>query len=147
MADTKINGRQFRVGEVLATEAIRLQTRLLKIIGGGVDRLPTIMRGMGEKGRADAELRAESDAAAVAALTDIFAACDPNEVSELIGDIIRIGTIKRPSGSWEQMDLDGDFTQHKGDILPVVFFILKEVLGDFFSGTLASGNLKGMMAG
>ena len=145
MAEKKINGRTFQVGEVLATDAIRLQARLLKIIGGGVDRLPVIMAGMGERGKVDPEAKAKSDAAAVAALTDIFAKCDPDEITQLMSDIVGFATIKRPSGSWEQADMDGDFTQHKGDLLPLVGFVLREVLGDFFSGALASGNLKGMM--
>ena len=140
MAEKKIGSRTFQVGHVLATDAVRLQARLLRIIGGGVDRLPTIMRGVGKD--VTPELKEAANAASVAALTDIFAKCDPDEVTRLISDIVSLATIKQPSGSWGKVDLDQDFTEHKGDLFPVIVFVLKEVLGDFFSGLPAAGNLK-----
>lgn len=145
MAEKKIGGRTYQVGHVLATDAIRLQARLLKIIGGGVERLPAIVAGMG-KG-ATPEAKEKSNAAAIAALTDIFAKCDPDEVAQLISDIVAFAALKRPSGSYEAVDLDGDFTENKKDILPVCGFVLKEVLGDFFAGALASGDLKKVVEG
>lgn len=143
MAEKKINGRLFQVGEVLATDAIRLQARLLKLVGGGVDRLPQILAGMGKD--AEPAAREASNAALLAALTDIFSKCDPNEVTALVKLIVEMAAVKAPSGTWQQVDLDGDFTQSKGDILPVAAFVLREVLGDFFAGPLASGGLGKVM--
>lgn len=140
MAEKKIGGRTFQVGHVLATDAVRLQARLLKIIGGGVDRLPTIMKGVGKD--VAPELKEASNAAAVAALTDIFAKADPDAVTKLISDIVGFAQIKQSSGTWGKVDLDQDFTEHKGDLFPVITFVLKEVLGDFFSGLPANGDLK-----
>lgn len=140
MAEIEIGGQEYKVGHVLATESIVLQARLLQIIGGGLDRLPVILGSRVEG--ATAEMKAVGDAAAVAALGDIFAKCEPKTVAKLIQDIIALAAIHRPSGAWEKADLDGDFTERKGDIFPVVIFILREVLGDFFSGLLASGALK-----
>lgn len=140
MAEKKIGGRVFQVGHVLATDAVRLQARLLKLIGGGVERLPTILRGVGKD--ADPALKEASNAAAVAALTDIFGKSDPDEVTRLIADIVAFATVKQASGSWGQVDMDQDFTEHKADLFPVVIFVLKEVLGDFFSGLPDSGKLK-----
>jgi hypothetical protein len=142
MAEKKIGGRTFRVGNVLATEAIKLQLRLLKIVGGGVDRLPTILAGMGKKGEVDAEAKAASDAAAVAALGDIFSKCDPDVVTQIISDIVEMAQLNNPSGAWETVNIDQDFTQKKGDLFPVIIFVLQEVLGDFFSGSQVNGNLK-----
>ena len=142
MAEKKIGGRTFRVGHVLATDAIKLQVRLLKIVGGGVDRLPTILAGMGEKGKANPEAKAASDAAAVAALADIFSKADPDGVAKLLSDVVSMAQLNNPSGAWEAADIDQDFTQHKRDLFPLVVFVLQEVLGDFFSGALASGGLK-----
>ena len=88
MAEKKIGSRTFQVGHVLATDAVRLQARLLRIIGGGVDRLPTIMRGVGKD--IAPELKEAANAASVAALTDIFAKCDPDEVTRLISDIVSL---------------------------------------------------------
>lgn len=142
MAEKKIGGRTFRVGHVLATDAIKLQVRLLKIIGGGVDRLPVILAGMGEKGKADPEVKAASDAAAVAALADIFSKADPDGVTRLISDIVAMAQLNNPSGAWEEVNIDQDFTQRKRDLFPVAAFVLQEVLGDFFAGALGSGGLK-----
>lgn len=142
MAEKKFGGRTFRVNHVLATDAIKLQVRLLKIIGGGVDRLPVILAGMGEKGKADPAAKAASDAAAVAALADIFSKADPDGVAKLLSDIVSHSQINNPSGAWENADIDQDFTGHAKDLFPVVVWVLQEVLGDFFGGALASGSLK-----
>lgn len=143
MAETEIGGRTFKVGDVLATESITLQARLLQLIGGGLDRLPVILGSRVEG--ATPEMKAVGDGAAVAALGDIFSKCEPKTVTKLIQDIVAYATIHRPSGAWEKVDLDGDFTQHKSDIFPLVIFVLREVLGDFFSGLLASGALKKLL--
>lgn len=140
MAERKFGNRTFKVGIVLATDAIRLQARLLRVIGSGMDRLPAILASRRE-GASEAE-RTAGDAAAVAALSDVFAKIDADEMTALLGDIIGYAQIKQSSGSYGQADLDQDFTEHKGDIFPVALFVLKEVLGDFFSGALASGALQ-----
>ncbi len=142
MAEKKIGGRLFRVGHVLATDAIKLQVRLLKIIGGGVDRLPVILAGLGEKGKTDPDAKAASDAAAVAALADIFAKADPDGVARLLSDVVSMSQLSTPSGAWETADIDQDFTQNKRDLFPLVTFILQEVLGDFFAGALGNGGIK-----
>lgn len=145
MAEKKIGGRLFQVGNVLATDAIRLQARLLRILGGGVDRLPVILAGAGKDAKPEA--KEASNAAAVAALSDIFSKCDPDDVTALIGDIVGFASLKAPSGSWMKADLDGDFTDRKADIIPVCGFVLQEVLGDFFGGALAAGGLKKLVRG
>lgn len=138
MAEKKINGVTYQVGVVLATRAIELQLRLLKVIGGGVDRLPAILAGQ----RADASdtVKDTANAAAVAAFTDVFSKCDPVEVTGLISDLVSLAQIKRPSGVWEQVDLDGDFTTAKGSLIPLVVFVCKEVFGDFFVGLQGAGS-------
>lgn len=145
MAEKVIGGRTFKVGEVLATEAILLQARLLQIVGGGLDRLPVILGSRVKE--ATPEMKAAGDAAAVAALGDICAKAEPKTVVALIGDIVRLAQVQRPSKEWEQVDLDGEFTTAKGDLFPVLIFVLREVLGDFFSGLQASGALKKMARG
>lgn len=145
MAEKKIGGRVFQVGHVLATDAVRLQARLLRIIGGGVERLPAILAGAGSEATPEAKER--SNAAAIAALADIFGKCDPEEVVRLLGDIVAFAQIKQPSGSWGTVDLDTDFTSHKADLFPVAVFVLKEVLGDFFGGLAGAGSLSGLVRG
>lgn len=144
MAEKEIGANTYRVGVVLATDAIVLQARLLQIVGGGLDRLPIILGSRVEG--ATPEMKAMGDAAAVAALGDIFSKCEPKTVAKLVQDIVGYATIHRPSGAWEKVDLDGEFTENKGDIFPLCLWVLREVLGDFFSGLQASGALKKILA-
>lgn len=139
MAIKKISGREFQVGAVLATDALRLQFRLLRIIGGGVDRLPTILAGVGQA--EGSEVKEKSNAAAVAAIADMIAKADPEDAVKLMGDIAGMAQIKQPSGSWGTVDLDQDFTERKGDLFPLLAFVLREVLGDFFAGLQGAGAL------
>lgn len=138
MAEKRIGSRTFKVDMVLATEAIRLQARIFKLAGGAVDRLPTIIAGAGKD--ATPEAKAASDAAALGAFADILARCDPDEMARLIGDIVALARVQLPSGTWASANLDTDFIDTKGEIIPVVMFVLKEVFSDFFSGALGSIN-------
>jgi hypothetical protein len=137
MAERKINGREFQVGQVLATDAVLLQARLMKVIGAGVERLPVILKGAGDASEADKEA---SRAAAVAAFTDIFANSEPREMVSLISDVVGFATVKRKSGVFEKVDMDLDFTSDQGSLYPVAVFVLQEVLSDFFTGLRASGS-------
>ena len=140
MAEMKIGDREFKVGVVLATDALILQAKLMKVVGSGIERLPTILKGVAEGATADD--KAAMQTAAVAAFTDIFVEGDPKELTNLIGEVVSMATVKRPSGAYEQVDLDGDFTERKGDLFEVVVFVLREVLGDFFSGLRDNGKVK-----
>lgn len=132
MAEMKLGNVTYTVGVVLATESIRLKTRLLKMVGGGVERLPEILSGRGLD--ATPEQKAKSDAASVAALTDILSKIEEDTVVELMETIVGYATVKRPSGDVESLTLDADFTENKDHLYPVMIFVLKEVLSDFFSG-------------
>nr|QIG67149.1 hypothetical protein EVB34_044 [Rhizobium phage RHph_TM26] len=142
MAEKKIGTRTFRVREVLATEALIVQARLLQLIGGGVDRLPDILAGMGSD--KDEEAKAKSNAAMVGALADIFAKAEPRKVAQLAADLVQYAEVLQPSGSYGQCDLDQDFTSKadRKSLYPVLGFVLKEVLGDFFGDVLATGTLQ-----
>lgn len=139
MAEKKINNTTYSVGVVLATDALLLKARLLKIVGNGAKELPAILRGRGDK--ASKEAQEKSDAAATKALTDIFEAMQPDEYVKLISDIVGFAQVQRPSSQWEKCDLDGQFTQNKADLYPVVLFVLKEVFSDFFTGLAGIGDL------
>lgn len=147
MAEVKIprsGGRTFKVEPMLATEAIRLQARLLKVIGGAIDRLPVVFAGYGD--HASAEAKEKSNVAAIAAFGDIFCKGDPEEMTSLVKDIVEIAMVKRPSGAYEQVDLDGDFTGHLNEAFDLAVFVLREQFGPFFSGLLARGS-RAMTAG
>lgn len=145
MAEKKIKGATYKVEPMLALDAVKLQARLLKVLGGGIDRLPEVLAGAGSK--ATPEQKEKSNAAAVAAFTDIFVKGDPDEMANLIKDVVEVAMVKRPSGSYEQVDMDGDFTGNMGAMFQVVVFVLREVFGDFFTDVLANGNLEKITKG
>ena len=77
MAEQKINGTSYRVDKMLATEALRLQFRVIKVLGTAVDRLPEILKG-----------DSANLSAGVAVLADIFAKNDPDELVGLIKSVV-----------------------------------------------------------
>lgn len=139
MAEKKINGRTFRTEPLLATEALILQARLIKLVGPALGQLGAIFAGRGEQ--ASEEAKAQSNFAALGALASIFAQAQPQEVASLVKDLIEATQIKRASGAYDQADFDGDFTGHQSDIIPVVLFVLREQFGDFFTGLPGFGSL------
>jgi hypothetical protein len=137
MAEQKIGSKTYAVTPLLATQAIKLQVRLLKAIGPAVDKLPAILKGAGKD--ASPEDKLQSDAAAVAALMSIFQVADPDEFATLVQDVARLATVKRPSGTWDEVDIDAEFTGHLDEALPVLIFVLREQFGSFFSAALVRG--------
>lgn len=138
MAEKKINGRTFKVDKMLATEALVLQARVVKIAGPALEKLGVIMQGQGSD--KTPEQKAASDAAALTAIVQVFAQADPVQLVDLLRDIVAVAHIRRPSGNYDPCDIDGDFTENQGDIFPVVLFVLQEQFSSFFSGLLGSGN-------
>lgn len=138
MGERKINGMEIKVDRPLATEALKLQARLMRAAGSAADKLPSLlieMRGAGTE--------AEKEAIGVkliSALTSIFDDLSPDEYARLVGDVVAMAKLKRLSGAYEVMDLDGDFREDFSAIMPVVMFVLKEVFGDFFSAARGNGS-------
>jgi hypothetical protein len=137
MPEKKIAGFEIRVDRPLATEALKLQARLTRAAGGLAESLPGILASR----RADAtdQERAKADADAITAIAGIFDRLTPDQYAELVADILAMAKIKRPSGQYDQADLDGDFSDNLASIIPVAVFVLKTVFGDFFTGALANG--------
>lgn len=140
MADKKIGDRYFRAGEALATDAIKLQIRLMKLIGPALEVIPALFAARGPGASEDD--RKAADVSAIKALASIFASADPDGVAALIEDILAMGKISYDGkGAWDDIILDQEFSGHNmKDLIPAVLFILQETLGDFFSGALASGS-------
>ena len=158
MAEKKIAGMVIKVDRPLATEALKMKARLMKAAGGNIQHLLEVGLKSGaalvsvkEAEKPDSKATEEQKAAAKAALaaygaellgavSEIFETLSPQEYVDLVGDILAMGQMQRPSSAYEPLDLDGDFSMNLGAVYPVCFFILKEVFGDFFSGALASGS-------
>ena len=139
MAEKKIGNRTFKTEPVLATQALLLQARVFRILGPGLARFGDIMR-------ARTEGNEGTGAAIVAAFAEVFTKADPAEVVNMLSDVIGMAQIKRPSGIYENCDMDGDFTGHQKDVYPVALFVLKEQLGDFFTGLPEVGSLAKLKA-
>lgn len=138
MAEKKFGGRVFKVTPLLATDAVVLQARLMKAAGPAIERVGEVLGGMSKD--ATEETKARANAAAIAAFADIFGRNDPHELAALLKALVETAQIQRPSG-YDKVDFDGDFTDAKGDILPVAVWVAKEQFGDFFSGLRGIGNL------
>lgn len=139
MAERKIGSRWFKAGDALATDSIRLQVRLVKLIGPAADDLRVIFASLSEA--ATPEQIAAADAAGIKALVQMFADIDPEDVISLIEDILKLGMISYTGkGDFDPIEFDQEFSGANGkDLFPVLFFILMETIGDFFSGLLANG--------
>jgi len=140
MAEKKINGRTFRVEPMLATDALVLQARLFKALGPAVAHFGDLMKGLG-KDKTEAD-EAKSNAAALASLASIFSQGEPEQIAKLIKDIAEVAQIRRESGDYDHVDLDGDMTGKAKDLFPLLLFVLKEQFTDFFQGLPGFGNLK-----
>lgn len=136
MAEKKIGARTFKVEPLLATEAIRLQMRLVKAIGPAISRLPEIFAGIGK----DQAAKEKANGAAIAAMSEIVGGMEPDVATDLVRDIVQVAMVKRPSGAYEQVDMDGDFTGRLGDIIPVATFVLQEQFAEVFSGARGTGS-------
>lgn len=142
MAEKKINDRTFKVEPMLAMDALVLQARLFKALGPAMGSFSEVMKGRAKPGETvDPAAEAASNSAALVALANIFAHGEPRQIAELIRDIVQIAQLKRPSGDYEQVDLDGDFTGKQKDMFPVILFVLREQFADFFSGLPGLGKL------
>ena len=139
MAEKTIGGTTYKVDAMLATRAIVLQARLMRLLGGAIERLPQILSATSPN--ASDEVRSAANAAAISALTDIFTQSDPEEVAALVKDVVEIAMRLAPSGSYIKVDFDGDFTGKLGDVIPLCVFVLREQFGDFFSAAKDSGRL------
>jgi hypothetical protein len=136
VAEKKIGSRTFKVEPLLATEAIRLQMRLAKAIGPAISRLPEIFAGMGK----DQAAKEKANATAIAAVSEIIGGMKADDAADLVRDIVQVAMVKRPSGAYDQVDMDGDFTGQLGDIIPVATFVLQEQFGEVFSGARGNGS-------
>lgn len=137
MAEKKINGSTYLVDRILARDSLVLKARIMQILGGGIGRLPEIMQGAGKNKTPESE--AKSNAAAIAAFTDVFVNGDPEKMASLVQDLAERAKIQTTTGSWEPVDMDRDFTGDDKGLFELVVFVLKEVFGDFLADALASG--------
>ncbi len=135
MAERKLNGRTFKVEPLLAVQALSLWTRIVKVLGPAWGAIREKMEA--SKKQTDTDM----SVMVIQAVVDVATSNPSGEVTTLIKDIVETAMIKRPSGSYEVCDLDGDFTGHLPDIPAVAMFVLQENFADFFTGKNLSSSL------
>ena len=140
MSEKKIGEMTFRVEPILATESLVLKARLMQLLGGGISRLPAIVRGYGDE--ASAEEKSESDKAAVAAFTDVFVNSEPEKMAQLVKDVVEIAQIQLASEGYTKVDIDREFTGKDKEMMECAVFVLSELFGDFLGGGPGNGSLK-----
>lgn len=140
MAEKKINNRVFSVTPMLATQSMILKARLMKVAAPVLASLGVVLGGAAEGG----EAKEAAEGQALAALASLFEKAEPVALATLVKDVIETASIQRPSGMYDKIDFDGDFTGHDGDVIPVMLFVLQEQFSDFMSGLRALGSLKNL---
>lgn len=135
MSEKKINGRAFKCEPLLATKALVLQGRLARALGPVAAKLPGILAAR----NGNDEQKSAADTETIAALVGIFDSLTPDEYSNLVKDIVEIAKVERPSGQYDQIDIDADFHGDMKSIFPVMFFVLQTQFQDFFGDALVNG--------
>ena len=129
----EINGRYYEVKPLLATETVMLQTRLLKIVGPGMEELKELL-----SGSTDEMMKAQ---VALAGMGKIFADCDPRAVTTFIKDVVESCKIKRESGQTGDVIMDVDFSGKTNELFKLLFFALKDMFGEFFTELQVAGQV------
>lgn len=137
MAEKKIGGKTYRVAPVLAFESIKLKAKLMKVLGGGISKLPKILANSG-KDKTEEHSQA-ANAAAMEAFTEVFVNGDPDQMANLIKEVAEIAEIQSESGVYNQVDIDRDFTGNEQGLFELCFFVLKEVFSGFLPESLLNG--------
>ena len=128
----EINGRQYEVKQLLATQTVMLQARLLKIVGPGMEELKVLL-----SGNIDEMMQAQ---VALAGMGKIFADCDPRAVTGFIKDVVESCRVKRrDSGQMGDVIMDADFSGKTNDLFKLLFFALKDMFGEFFTELQVAG--------
>lgn len=138
MADKKIGENFYRVPPILATEALKLQFRLLGFAGPAVKALPAVLA---SRQGGSIEDRAKAEAAGLDAIASVFTNADPSKITTFISDVCEMAHVSEDGKTYEPVIFDHHLSDDQKSILPLAFFVLKELLGDFFTGVQEVGSL------
>lgn len=154
MTEKKFGDHTFKVEKLLATKALLLQARILKMVGPAVQHIGGLFGAIQEAQADQAQINLPgvepgnvpvtkatmaAGSAAVTTFMQIFADNEPEAVARLIKDVVEIADIQQDSGQYTGVDLDRDFEGADPLILELVVFVLKEQFSDFFTALLANG--------
>ena len=126
MAEKKIGKNTYSVTPLLASEALKLMGKIVKLVGPGLTDLTDAFK-KGEN---------ESDKAAIAAIQKIIGQMDWDDSVDLMIDLCERAEIKRSEG-YQTVIFDNDFTDNKDEMLGLMWFVLEENFRDFFPAVKA----------
>ena len=143
MAETKIGGVEYRVETLLARDAVALQMRVMRILGPAMNAMPEVLSTYfkGQEGRQLANQKA------LAAIGDIVAKSDPAEATQLVVDVCELAESRRPSGDYEKVSFDQEFSGKLMDAYKLMAFVLQAQFGELFQGVPANGSPAGTPKG
>lgn len=143
MAEKKINGRDFRVTAFPAREALALYADVVRLLAPALPDVPAILGFLTSE---DLNVRQQADLLIVNSQAAIFAQSSAADVVAILERIVKGAEVRRASGSYEQADLDGDFTDDLGALQKVVIFVMQENYRDFLGASGSNGIFDRLLA-
>jgi len=139
MADTKINGVEYRVYELTGLEAYKLLTRLTLIAGAGSQYLPLIARSAIEEAADESAQGLVTNATTLAASAAMIKEAGVDEIISFKRDVIEIAEVKQPSGEYRVVNLAADFRGDLKGAEELFNYVIKVQLADFTQGSEGNG--------
>lgn len=138
MAATKTFGDlKLRMEPMLASEAITLYADLMRVASSATGRLPQIIAALSSD---DTDVMA--DIAAMAAIGDMLRSTKSDEITSIIRRLVSVCRVCAADDRYDDVDLDGVFTDRFDQIIPVCRWVIKEQYGDFFTASVGGGIIR-----
>lgn len=125
-----INGTDYRIDRPLATKAIALHERIVRLLGPGAAGLAEAFVARGDDSK--------SDAAAADGFAAMIRTSEPGDMAALLKELVGMGEVKNTNGDWVRIDMDAVFTDRPADLYPVAFAFGRKVVAPFIDAGLAS---------
>ena len=136
MAEIKIAGTEYRIEPLSAKVAYELLAELLRLAGPAADH----MQGLTTLYKTGQEWSQEmADASAYKALTKILNVQGTQAFVDFKTSIIELAQARRPSGIYEQVDLDLDFAGDLESSEKLYDFVMEVQFGNFSKGPKPNG--------
>ncbi|GFO81218.1 MAG: hypothetical protein A49_08450 [Methyloceanibacter sp.] len=135
MAETKIAGGEYRVQPLGAKDAYKLLGELIRLAGPGARHLPAILTVTTDS----SEGKMLADTAELIAVSDMLSVHGVDAFAEFKAGVCAVAQVKRPSGSYDEVDLDADFVGDLEGAEKLFNFVMEHAFGNFFKGNGAVG--------
>lgn len=139
MAEKRFGDHELRTNPLVASEAIRLWTDIMRVATRAANRLPAIIYALsGEEGTSEDM----ADVAALLAVNDILRDTSSDVVLDLLRRLVGAAQVKQASGSYLPADLDQLFSNgNLKEVIPVARWVFVEQFADFFPASADGGIL------